>query len=79
MSKIPTTHLQIDSWAIVSLISILINVEIVYVGPIYLSLDKRIWFTTLFFSFFYLKTFLLNYVLFCPNWSYQGQNLQNVP
>ena len=23
--------------------------------------------------------FLLNYDLFCPNWSYQGQNYQNVP
>ena len=23
--------------------------------------------------------FLLNYDLFCPNWSYQGQNYQNAP
>ena len=59
MSKIPTPHFQIDSWAIVSLISFLINVEIVYVGPIYLSLDKRIWFTTLFFHFFFSQNFFV--------------------
>ena len=30
-------------------------------------------------TFLICVIFLLNYDLFCPNWSYQGQNYQNVP
>ena len=52
----------------------------VYIWPIYQSFDKRISFTVFFFSSqrelhpvlnfnFFL---LLNYDLFCPNWSYQN-------
>ena len=49
---------------------------IVYILPLYQSLDKRIWFTILFSSQRELHFvpnidfFLLNYDLFCPNWSY---------
>ena len=39
---------QIGSWAIVFPISFMINFRIVYIWPIYQSLDKRIWFTILF-------------------------------
>ena len=50
MSKIPSPHFQMESWAIVFSISSLINFGIVYIWPIYQSLDKRICFTIL--SFF---------------------------
>ena len=51
MSKIPSPHFQMESSAIVSSISSLINLGIVYIWPMYQSLDKRIWFTILFFAF----------------------------
>ena len=38
-----------ENWAIVFSISSLINFRIVYIWPIYQSLDQRIWFTILFF------------------------------
>ena len=41
-------HYQIGSWAIVFPSSFMINFRIVYIWPIYQSLDKRIWFTILF-------------------------------
>ena len=41
-------HYQIGSWTIVFPSSFLINFRIVYIWPIYQSLDKRIWFTILF-------------------------------
>ena len=41
-------HCQIVSWAIVFPSSFMINFRIVYIWPIYQSLDKRIWFTILF-------------------------------
>ena len=40
---------QIESWAIVFSISSLINFGIVYIWPIYESLDKKIWLTIIFF------------------------------
>ena len=49
MSKIPSPHFQMEGWAIVFSISSLINFGIVYIWPIYQSLDKRIWFTIRFF------------------------------
>ena len=51
MSKIPFPHFQMESWAVVFSISSLINFEMVYIWPIYQSLDKRIWFTIVFFFF----------------------------
>ena len=39
---------QIGSWAVVFQCSFMINFRIVYIWPIYQSLDKRIWFTILF-------------------------------
>ena len=39
---------QIGSWANVFPSSFMINFRIVYIWPIYQSLDKRIWFTVLF-------------------------------
>ena len=72
-----------ERWAIVFSISFLINFGTVYIWPIYQSLDKRVWFTILFFSSQrelssskYWLFFLLNYDLFCPSWSCQGQNYQ---
>ena len=41
-------HYQIGSWAIVFPSSFMMNFRIVYIWPIYQSLDKRIWFTILF-------------------------------
>ena len=41
-------HYQIGSWAIVFPSSFMKNFRIVYIWPIYQSLDKRIWFTILF-------------------------------
>ena len=56
MSKIPSPHFQMESSAIVFSISSLTNFWIVYIWPIYQSLDKRIWFTILFcFVFFHPK------------------------
>ena len=43
------SHYEIGSWAIVFPSSFMINFRIVYIWPIYQSLDKRIWFTILFF------------------------------
>ena len=54
MSKIPSPHFQMESWAIVFSISSLTNFGIVYIWPIYQSLGKRIWFTILFFCFFFI-------------------------
>ena len=49
MSKIPSPHFQMEIWAIAFSVSFLINFGIVYISPIYQSLNKRIWFTILFF------------------------------
>ena len=49
MYKMPSPHLQMESWDIFS-ISPLINFGKVSIWLIYQSLDKRIWFTVLFFS-----------------------------
>ena len=50
MSKTPSPHFQMESWAIAFSISSLINFGIVYIWSIYQSLDKKVWFTTPFFS-----------------------------
>ena len=53
----------------------------VYIQPIYQSLDKRIWFTISFFhvqgscTLFQVLSFLLNYDLFCPSWRYEEVGL----
>ena len=44
MSKIPSPHLQLETWAIDFSISSLINFGIVYIWPICQCWDKRIWF-----------------------------------
>ena len=71
-----------ESWTIAFSISFLINFGIVYIWFIYQSLDKKVWFTILFFlsqrEFSYhpvrnIDFFLLNYDLFCSKWSYEGQ------
>ena len=49
MSKIPSPHFQMEIWAIAFSVSFMINFGIVYISPIYQSLNKRIWFTILFF------------------------------
>ena len=80
-------HYQIGNWAIVFSSCFMINFTIVYIWPIYQSFDKRIWFTIFFFflsqgglhSVPNIDFILLNYDLFCANWSYQGHNCQNVP
>ena len=41
-------HYQIKSWAVVFPSSFMINFRVVYIWPIYQSLEKRIWFTILF-------------------------------
>ena len=53
MSKIPSPHFQMESWAIVLSMSSLINFRIVYIWPMYQILDKWIWLTIL--LFFYPK------------------------
>ena len=66
MSKIPNPHFQMEIWDFfVFFFSIfcLINFGIVYIWPIYQSLDKRILFTIIFFFFFqgthlYMSLFL---------------------
>ena len=50
MSKIPSPHFQMESWAIVFSISSLINFGIVYIWPIHQSLEKSVRFTISFFS-----------------------------
>ena len=93
MSKIPSLHFQIEIWAIVFSISALINFKIVYIWPIWPKVWTRR-FGLQFFCFFFFHPqesctqleilnienfyFLLNYDLFCPNWSYQGQKYRNV-
>ena len=52
MSKIPSPHFQMESWAIVFSIFSLINFGIVYNWPIYQSLDKRIWWFPITFLFY---------------------------
>ena len=62
-------HYQIGSWAIVFPSSFMINFRVVYIWPIYQSLDKRIWFIVLFFHlksehlfkywFFFTKLWLI--------------------
>ena len=49
MSKIPSPHFQMESWAIVFSIFSLINFGIVYIWPKYESLNNRIWCTIHFF------------------------------
>ena len=49
LSKIPSPHFQMESWAIAFSIFSLINFGIEYIWPIYQSLDKEIWFTISFF------------------------------
>ena len=54
---------QIGSWANVFPISFMINFRIVYIWPIYQSLEKRIWFTILFqvnLQWFILSKFWLS-------------------
>ena len=51
MSKTPSPHIQMESWATLLPISSFINFGIVYIWPIYQSLDKRTWFTILFCFF----------------------------
>ena len=69
MSKIPSAHFQMGSWTrclgghvflpfqskycFVFSISFLINFGIIYIWPIYQSLDKRMWLTILFFREFH--------------------------
>ena len=52
MSKMPSPHFQMESWATVFSIFSFINCGIVYIWHIYIyiSLDKRTWFTVLFLS-----------------------------
>ena len=63
-------------------ISFLIYFGIVYIWTMYQSLDKS-WFIIIFLprkerlTLFQIWSFLLNFHLFCPNWSYQEKNLQN--
>ena len=63
-------------------ISFLIYFGIVYIWTMYQSLDKS-WFIIIFlplkesFTLFQIWSSLLNFHLFCPNWSYQEKNLQN--
>ena len=90
MSKIPSLHFQIEIWAIVFSISSLINFEIVYIWPISKFGEEDLVYNSFLFFFFFTPKrvalcskhwffyFLLNYHLFCPNRSYQGQNYQNV-
>ena len=60
----------------------LIYFGIVYIWPMYQSLDKS-WFIVIFsplkesLALFQIWNFLLNLHLFCPNWSYQEKNLKN--
>ena len=61
MSKTPSPHFQMESWAIVFSISVLIIFGIVYIWLIYQSLDRRIWFTI--FVFHFKKSFTLFQVL----------------
>ena len=85
MSKIPSPLLQIErSYFIlfqrksyILSMSFLIYFEIVYVKPMYHSLDKKIWFAIIFLplkeclTLFQIWIFLLYLHLFCLNWSYQ--------
>ena len=63
-------------------ISFLIYFGIVYIWTMYQSLDKS-WFIIIFLprkerlTLFQIWSFLLNFYLFCPNWSYREKNLQN--
>ena len=50
LSKIPSPHFQMESWAIAFSIFSLINFGIEYIWPIYQSLDEGIWFTISLFS-----------------------------
>ena len=61
MSKTTSPHFQMESWAIVFSISVLIIFGIVYIWLIYQSLDRRIWFTI--FVFHFKKSFTLFQVL----------------
>ena len=61
MSKTPSPHFQMESWAIVFSISVLIIFGIVYIWLIYQSLDRRIWFKI--FVFHFKKSFTLFQVL----------------
>ena len=61
-------------------ISFLIYFGIVYIWAVYQSLDNR-WFIIIFLPLkksltqFHIWSFLLNFHLFCANWSYQEKNL----
>ena len=63
-------------------ISFLIYFGIVYIWTMYQSLDKS-WFIIIFLprkehlTLFQIWSFLFNFHLFCPNWSYWEKNLQN--
>ena len=63
-------------------ISFLIYFRIVYIWTLYQSLDK-IWFIIMFLplkeslTLFQIWSFLLNFHLFCPSWSYREKNLEN--
>ena len=64
MSKIPSPHFQMESWAIVFSIFSFINFGIVYIWSIYQSLDERTWFTILFFFIPKRIAFCLKYGFF---------------
>ena len=63
-------------------ISFLIYFGIVYIWTMYQSLDKT-WFIIIFLpgkehlTLFQIWSFLLNFHLFCRNWSYREENLKN--
>ena len=69
-------------WYILFSIFFLIYFGIVYIWTMYQSLDKS-WFIIIFLprkerlTLFQIWSFLLNFHLFCPNWSYREKNLQN--
>ena len=60
-----------ESWAIVFTIFFLINFGIVYIWPIYQSLNKKIWFTILFLSS-QRELHSVREILVCSRW---GTNL----
>ena len=68
MSKIPSPHFQMESWAIDFWISSVVIFGIIYIWPIYQSLDKRIWFTILFFR--PKESCTLRNIFFCQTMTY---------
>ena len=81
MSKMSKECLSVwEVWF--SSISYLIYFGIVYIWTMYQSLDKSL-FIIIFLprkerlTLFQIWSFLLNFHLFCPNWSYREKNLQN--